>query len=100
MPKPSPKLNFADEEREFWAAHDSAEYVDWRQAETFVWPNLKPPAGRPVDRSSLSPRADRDAQFQAMAPAGDDRLLAGDVLIASDWDETEWEWSSSDSDAT
>ena len=98
--KPIPEFNSENEEREFWAAHDAAEYVDWRQAEPAVLPNLTPSARRLVNRSSLSPRADWDAQFQAMAPAGDDRLLDADELIASEWDETEWEWSSSDSDAT
>lgn len=31
-----------DEEREFWAAHDSSEFVDWQKAERVVFPNLKP----------------------------------------------------------
>lgn len=30
------------EEREFWATHDSTEYVDWDKAETVVLPRLKP----------------------------------------------------------
>jgi predicted DNA binding CopG/RHH family protein len=35
--------NFAseEEERDFWAEHDSAEYVDWSQAEKVILPNLK-----------------------------------------------------------
>lgn len=48
--------------------------------------------GQLIIRSSQSPRADWDAQFQAMAAAGDDRLLDSDELVASEWDETEWEW--------
>jgi predicted DNA binding CopG/RHH family protein len=31
-----------DEEREFWATHDSTEYVDWDKAEAVVLPKLKP----------------------------------------------------------
>ena len=31
-----------DEEREFWATHDSAEYLDWSKAKRAVFPNLKP----------------------------------------------------------
>lgn len=31
-----------DEERAFWAAHDSTEYVDWDAAEEVVLPKLKP----------------------------------------------------------
>lgn len=42
MPKPLPKFENADEEREFWATHDSTEYVDWRRAERVIFPNLKP----------------------------------------------------------
>ena len=42
MPKPIPKFENEDEEREFWAAHDSTEYMDWSQAEKVILPNLKP----------------------------------------------------------
>jgi len=31
-----------DEEREFWATHDSSEYVDWNKAKRAVFQNLKP----------------------------------------------------------
>ena len=40
--KPVPEFRSEDEEREFWAAHDSADYVDWRRAERGIFPNLKP----------------------------------------------------------
>ena len=30
------------EERKFWEAHDSADYLDWRKAERTRFPNLKP----------------------------------------------------------
>jgi predicted DNA binding CopG/RHH family protein len=30
------------EEREFWARHDSTEYLDWDEAEAVVLPKLKP----------------------------------------------------------
>jgi len=42
MLKPTPRFESEDEEREFWATHDSTEYVDWRQAERAVFPRLKP----------------------------------------------------------
>ena len=42
MPKQIPKFKSEDEEREFWATHDSTEYVDWRKAERAVFSNLKP----------------------------------------------------------
>jgi predicted DNA binding CopG/RHH family protein len=37
-----PKFKNEDDEREFWATHDSTEYVDWKKARRFVMPNLKP----------------------------------------------------------
>jgi len=42
MRKPIPEFQNEDAEREFWAQHDSAEYLDWDQAERVVLPKLKP----------------------------------------------------------
>ena len=42
MIKSLPELKNEDEERQFWAEHDSSEYLDWSQAESTVFPNLKP----------------------------------------------------------
>jgi predicted DNA binding CopG/RHH family protein len=42
MAKRIPEFKNEDEEREFWKAHDSTEYLDWREAERAVFPNLKP----------------------------------------------------------
>lgn len=40
--KEIPKFKTEDEEREFWASHDSTDYFDWDNAERVVFPNLKP----------------------------------------------------------
>ncbi len=40
--KPVPRFASEDEEREFWARHDSTEYVDWSQARQVTFPNLRP----------------------------------------------------------
>jgi len=40
--KEIPKFRNEDEEREFWANHDSTEYIDWDQAEQVTFPNLRP----------------------------------------------------------
>ena len=40
--KKIPYFKNEDEEREFWATHDSTEYVDWSKAERVVFPNLRP----------------------------------------------------------
>ncbi len=37
-----PKFRNEDQERDFWASHDSTEFVDWRQAERVKLPNLRP----------------------------------------------------------
>jgi predicted DNA binding CopG/RHH family protein len=37
-----PEFQNEDEERAFWAEHDSSDYVDWSQAQRAVFPNLKP----------------------------------------------------------
>lgn len=42
MSKKIPKFKSEDEEREFWASHDSTEYVDWKKAKRVVLPKLKP----------------------------------------------------------
>ena len=42
MKKKVPKFKNEDEEREFWAAHDSTGYVDWKRAKRVVLPELKP----------------------------------------------------------
>ena len=40
--KKMPAFKNEDEERNFWAVHDSTEYVDWSKAKRAVFPNLKP----------------------------------------------------------
>jgi len=40
--KKIPKFNSEDEEREFWATHDSVDYIDWSKGRWLILPNLKP----------------------------------------------------------
>ena len=40
--KPIPIFKNEDDERKFWATHDSTEFVDWSKAKRAVFPNLKP----------------------------------------------------------
>jgi len=42
MNKPIPDFKNEDEEREFWATHDSSEYLDWSKTRRAAFPNLKP----------------------------------------------------------
>ena len=42
MKKKVPEFQNEDEERQFWATHDSTEFVDWKKAKKTVLPNLKP----------------------------------------------------------
>ena len=38
----SPEFRDEAEERRFWEAHDSSDYVDWSRAERVRLPNLRP----------------------------------------------------------
>ncbi len=40
--KEIPKFKNEEEEREFWATHDSADYIDWSKSDTITLPKLKP----------------------------------------------------------
>lgn len=40
--KPISKFESEDAEREFWAAHDSTEHVDWSRARSTTFSRLKP----------------------------------------------------------
>jgi len=42
MSKKIPKFKNEDEERAFWATHDSTEYINWKQAKRVTLSNLKP----------------------------------------------------------
>jgi predicted DNA binding CopG/RHH family protein len=42
MVKQIPDFKSEDEERDFWATHDSADYLDWSQAKRALLPRLKP----------------------------------------------------------
>ena len=42
MKKALPKFKSEDSEREFWAQHDSADFIDWRKAKRVTLPNLRP----------------------------------------------------------
>lgn len=37
-----PHFSSEEEEQDFWAGHDSTDYIDWSQARRVVLPNLKP----------------------------------------------------------
>jgi predicted DNA binding CopG/RHH family protein len=40
--KKVPKFKNEDEERTFWATHDSTEYINWKKAKRVMLSNLKP----------------------------------------------------------
>jgi antitoxin MazE len=45
-----------------------------------------------VIRSAKQPRQDWANAFRAMAKRGDDKLLDGELLTQTRWDEDEWQW--------
>jgi predicted DNA binding CopG/RHH family protein len=42
MPKQIPDFENEDAERAFWDSQDSADYIDWSQAQSVLLPKLKP----------------------------------------------------------
>jgi predicted DNA binding CopG/RHH family protein len=40
--KQIPKFASEEDERKFWAEHDSTEFIDWQAAQKRRFPNLKP----------------------------------------------------------
>jgi len=40
--KALPKFKNEEAEREFWATHDSTDYIDWRKGQRAILPKLKP----------------------------------------------------------
>ena len=42
MSKSNPKFKNEEEEQDFWNKHDSTEYLNWKDAERVLFPNLKP----------------------------------------------------------
>jgi predicted DNA binding CopG/RHH family protein len=42
MKKPLPKFKSEEAEREFWATHDSTDFVDWRKGKRVTLPKLRP----------------------------------------------------------
>lgn len=39
--KQIPEFKNEDQERDFWATHDSTDYIDWSKAKHVIFPNLK-----------------------------------------------------------
>ena len=71
--KPIPTFATEQEEREFWATHDTVDYVDWGRARWVTFPNLKPstetislrlPAALLADLKILANR--RDVPYQSL----------------------------------
>ncbi|MGH7583647.1 MAG: BrnA antitoxin family protein [Gemmatimonadales bacterium] len=71
--KPIPKFANEDAERAFWATHDTTEYIDWSQARSVVFPNLRPstetislrlPSPLLADLKSLA--NERDVPYQSL----------------------------------
>lgn len=42
MKKRIPKFRNENEERAFWASHDSSDYVDWKNGKRVIFPSLRP----------------------------------------------------------
>lgn len=71
--KPIPDFRTEGEEREFWATHDTTDYLDWSKARRAVFPNLRPstetislrlPAPLLADLKALA--NERDVPYQSL----------------------------------
>lgn len=71
--KAVPAFRGEDDERAFWAARDSTEYIDWSKGQRTVFPNLKPslktislrlPEAMIADLKMLANR--RDVPYQSL----------------------------------
>ena len=71
--KPFPRFRSEAEEREFWATHDTTDYIDWSKAKRAVFPNLRPstesislrlPAPLLADLKALA--NERDVPYQSL----------------------------------
>ena len=71
--KSIPHFRSEAEEREFWATHDTTEYVDWSKAKRAVFPDLRPstetislrlPAPLLADLKALA--NERDVPYQSL----------------------------------
>ncbi len=71
--KKIPEFRSEDQEREFWATHDSTEYIDWSRARRTSFPKLKPslrtislrlPVSMITDLKVLANR--RDVPYQSL----------------------------------
>jgi predicted DNA binding CopG/RHH family protein len=58
MKKALPKFKNEDAERQFWAKHDSADFIDWRRAQRETLPNLRP-ASQTISLRLPKPMLDR-----------------------------------------
>ena len=89
-----PTFKNENAERDFWATHDSAEFVDWAKAKRAIFPNLKPSTKTISLRlpesmiASLKLLANkRDVPYQSLlkvflAEKVEDELRQGHVKIA------------------
>lgn len=68
-----PQFRTEAEERQFWATHDTTDYVDWSAARPVVFPNLRPstetislrlPAPLLADLKALA--NERDVPYQSL----------------------------------
>lgn len=71
--KSIPQFQTEAEERQFWATHDTVDYVDWSRAKRAVFPNLRPstetislrlPAPLLADLKTLA--NERDVPYQSL----------------------------------
>ncbi|MCH7713710.1 MAG: hypothetical protein IIC99_08820 [Chloroflexi bacterium] len=91
--KPIPTFGSEDEEREFWATHDSTDFVDWSKAQRTEFENLKPTSGKAAV-SVPAYRFRRLVHFKDVLIAFAFVGISAGLLIPSYLIRTDHEWAS------
>jgi hypothetical protein len=68
QPKPIPRFETEDQEREFWASHDSTEYLDWSEAKHITFSQLRPSTQMPGRWCTVAPLHARDLDMHLDEP--------------------------------
>lgn len=88
--KDIPVFHDEADERAFWEAHDSTEYLDWSQARQAIFPDLKPTSRtislrlpqHLLDAIKVAANA-RDVSYQSLIKTWLHKKVQGNCLVAT-----------------
>ena len=83
--KQIPVFESEDDEREFWATHDSTEYIDWTNADRLTRPGLKrePTSQTPTLDKEMSLLSPRELEvFELLAQGATNKQISESLSIS------------------